>query len=94
MQFISVIVTSAPPQIIKRYIPEVGDPWSRGQARCQPCLLSWSVQSAEETERGKESGRQHRTYEWSSSDSSVESAGVCGEGGRIRRAVNTDMLVL
>ena len=59
-----------------------------------PILSNYCKHGVEETERGKESGRQHRTYEWSSSDSSVESAGVCGEGGRIRRAVNTDMLVL
>ena len=35
-----------------------------------------------------------QTCEWSSSGSDVEAAGVCGEGGRIQRAVNTDMLAL
>ena len=43
MHIISVIITSAPLQIIRYYIPEVGNPWSREQRLSSVFLLPVSL---------------------------------------------------
>ena len=34
MHFISIVITSAPPQIIRLWIPEIGDPWFEPFPKC------------------------------------------------------------
>ena len=42
LHFISIIIASAPPQSIRHWILEVGDPWNKGKERCETMTQSWS----------------------------------------------------
>ena len=57
VHFVSIIVTSAPPQIIGHLILEVGDPCFKGQTG-PPC--SWEVDSSAQTGELAPDGYSHR----------------------------------
>ena len=79
--FVPIIITSAPPQIIRHYIPEVVEPWFRE--------WEWDIQTKIWVKSIQDGGKNKCQPPWDGASLDLESRGIIGWGGLAEGALNS-----